>query len=76
MSVGAEQYQGSVNIRFEEINNCGEVLNDSVISGLPRMRQVRNPQPVAKQNMHRQVLWIPGSRFARPGMTRPLFGSQ
>jgi hypothetical protein len=31
MSVGAEQYQGSVNIRLEEINNCGEVLNDLVI---------------------------------------------
>jgi hypothetical protein len=31
MSVGAEQYQGSVNIRLEEINNCGQVLNDLVI---------------------------------------------
>jgi hypothetical protein len=31
MSVGAEQYQGSVNIRLEEINNCGEASNDLVI---------------------------------------------
>jgi hypothetical protein len=31
MSVGAEQYQGSVNIRLEEINNCGDVLNDLAI---------------------------------------------
>jgi hypothetical protein len=31
MAIGAEQYQGSVNIRFEEINNCGELLSDSVI---------------------------------------------
>jgi hypothetical protein len=42
MSAGAKQYQGSVNIRLEEINNCGEASNDLV---------------------------IPGSRFARPGMT-------
>jgi hypothetical protein len=26
MSVGAEQYQGSVNIRLEGINKCGETL--------------------------------------------------
>jgi hypothetical protein len=31
MSVGAEQYQGSVNIRLEEINNCGETPRDLVI---------------------------------------------
>jgi hypothetical protein len=31
MAIGAEQYQGSVNIRFEEINNCGELLSDSVV---------------------------------------------
>jgi hypothetical protein len=35
MSVGAEQYQGSVNIRLEEINNCGETPRDLVIPDLP-----------------------------------------
>jgi hypothetical protein len=61
MSVGAEQYQGSVNIRLEEINNCGQVLNDLVILDCSESGKSGWLELAREIGDRRSWLWIPGS---------------
>jgi hypothetical protein len=69
MSVGAEQYQGSVNIRLEEINNCGDVLNDLAIPGRISgcLESISTVGAEAARKTDRKGRWlrIPHSRLCR-----------
>jgi hypothetical protein len=79
MSVGAEQYQGSVNIRLEEINNCGETPRDLVIpdcraSGKSGIHN--HSWRITRSRDWRQKIVVMDSGLAasrRPGMTKALF---
>ena len=55
----AEYVASPVRIRF----NCETAISQLVIPGRERSERTRNPYSAALR------LWIPGSRFARPGMT-------